>query len=791
MHDCRHKSLYRAALASFAVAWVVLCSPWLGGQLTIPYDAKAHFQAQLQFLANALHTGQSPFWAPNVFAGSPQIADPQSLIFSPALLIAYLSAEPSFALVDAYVLFMLGCAGCAVLWFFRDRGWHPSGAIVAALAFTFGASAAWRVQHIGQVQSYALFAISLWLLARALQRSSAAWGAAAGLSIGIMIVEPNQVALLAGYVLIGFVISRILQDQSPFASLRRLMAPLSSAGIIALMVALVPVILTYLFIEESNRPAIGFDEAARASLHPASLLTAVIGDLFGALDPTVDYWGPYSIAWDPSNLALSQNMSQLYVGAIPVFLLLTVGFVRGSVWNLDIRFYTLALLVMMAYALGGFTPLFYVAYRLVPWVDLFRRPADATFLIGGLLAIIGGYLVHRVIQDETSTTYPAQRSVGTGIIVLVFAAAVLVAARLGHLRDAVKPIIIAAACIGTAGLTLWLARRSNSKHPLMCLLFLVVVMTVDLRWNNGPNESTALSVARYDFLKRDCKNETIRLLKALVKQPTPTARRDRVELVGLGFDWPNLGLIHGFDHDLGYNPLRIDAVSKAIGAGDTIAGWDQRRFTPLFPSYRSLLADMLGLRYIASAVPIDRVDKKLKPGDLVEIARTKDAYVYENPRALPRVMFVSGWLLADFDKLIETGAWPAFDPTKTLLLEKEPPLPGVGPVAVSNRPTGAVTIAHYENTIVDVDVTASRPGFALLNSAWHPWWRATVDGNTTDVLQANVLFRAVQVPAGKHRVHFEFRPFVGATAEIMRLARKSAVSVPLRRKPQFATGSGS
>jgi len=263
MHDRRHKSLYRAALASFAGAWVSLCSPWLGGQLTIPYDAKAHFQAQLQFLANALHTGQSPFWAPNVFAGSPQIADPQSLIFSPALLVAYLSAEPSFALVDAYVLFMLGCAGCAVLWFFRDRGWNPSGAIVAALAFAFGASAAWRVQHIGQVQSYALFAISLWLLARALQRSSAAWGAAAGLSIGIMIVEPNQVALLAGYVLVGFVITYILQDQSPFASLRRLMVPLSSAGIIALMVALVPVILTYLFIEESNRPAIAFDEAAR------------------------------------------------------------------------------------------------------------------------------------------------------------------------------------------------------------------------------------------------------------------------------------------------------------------------------------------------------------------------------------------------------------------------------------------------------------------------------------------------------------------------------------------------
>ena len=344
MQDCRAHRLYWAAFVAFLVAWITLCSPWLGGEFTIPYDAKAHFQAQLQFLANALHTGQSPFWAPNVFAGSPQIADPQSLIFSPAILIAYLSPEPSFATVDAYVLGLLGCAGCAVLMFFRDRGWHPTGAVVGALAFAFGASAAWRVQHIGQIQSYALFPVALWLLARALDRSSAAWGVAAGLCIGLMIVEPNQIALLAGYVLVAFATATIVRDHAPALAIRRFLAPLGSATGTALLVASVPVILTYLFVEQSNRPAIAFAEAARGSLHPASLLTAVVGDLYGALDPTVPYWGPYSMAWDPNNLALSQNMSQLYIGIIPIVLLLTVGFVRGLAWAMEIRFYTIALL---------------------------------------------------------------------------------------------------------------------------------------------------------------------------------------------------------------------------------------------------------------------------------------------------------------------------------------------------------------------------------------------------------------------------------------------------------------
>ncbi len=52
-----------------------------------------------------------------------------------------------------------------------------------------------------------------------------------------------------------------------------------------------PLTWTVLFAEASNRPAVSFAEAARAALHPASLLTVLFGDLFGAADPKVEYWG--------------------------------------------------------------------------------------------------------------------------------------------------------------------------------------------------------------------------------------------------------------------------------------------------------------------------------------------------------------------------------------------------------------------------------------------------------------------------------------------------------------------
>ena len=87
---------------------------------------------------------------------------------------------------------MLVMGGLALIALFRDRGWRAEGALVAALAFAFGCSAAWRVQHVGQVISLSWFAVALWLLMRAIdwrERPRAwLWGAAAGLAAVIALL---------------------------------------------------------------------------------------------------------------------------------------------------------------------------------------------------------------------------------------------------------------------------------------------------------------------------------------------------------------------------------------------------------------------------------------------------------------------------------------------------------------------------------------------------------------------------------------------------------------------------
>ncbi len=287
-------------------------------------------------------------------------------------------------------------------------------------------------------------------------------------------------------------------------------------------------------------------------------------------------------------------------------------------------------------------------------------------------------------------------------------------------------------------------------------------MAGDLRWNNAPHESTALPRDRFDALRQNTADQTVHVLKAKLAAAAGPDRRDRVELIGVGYHWPNLGLAQGFDDVFGHNPLRLRWFYEATRVGDTVALASQRQFSPLYPSYRSAFADLFGVRFIATGVPIEQIDTSLKPGDLQLVARTDEAYIYENPRALPRVMLFTDWRLADFDDLIRNG-WPDADPARTVLLKRAP----AGIARVSGGTPGTARLVRYTNTEIIVEVTAPLDEILVLNDVWHPWWRATVDGVPTEILKANVIFRAVLVPRGHHVVRFTFHPFAGALTEVI------------------------
>ena len=743
------RGLYPAAFFIYALAALALASPWLSGRFTIPWDAKAHFYPQLVFLAKALQNGESPFWNPAVFAGSFHLADPQSLIFTlPFLIVAKFVRDPGFIAADATVFVMIALGGAALMLHFRDRGWHPAGALVAGLSFAFGGSAAWRVQHVGEVLSLAFFAITFLFLARIFQRGGLVSGLCAGLFAGLMLIGRDQIAYLCAMVLAIYAVGGLIGSRKP-----RTLGALAVAALVGFMVMIVPILLTIILAGDSTRVLIDFEGAARGSLHPAALLTSVVANLYGVDGPLQDFWGPPAQQVWGGTYNLARNMAAVYFGALPLIGFLGFGLASAALFRREMAALLVAFVMMLLYALGDFTPFFKLAFHL-PGVDLFRRPADATFPLCALASIMGGYGVHLYVTQLRHRTL-AHVVLPALAIALAFGGAVTVAWWKGRLGQAALPLGIAGASLLVSMITLMLVRLFAPERGATALMLVGLCLAGDLALGNRPNESTALPPAHYDVLRTDTNNETLSLLRQRLTEAAGPDRIDRVELAAVGFDWPNLGMIHGFQHDLGYNPVRLSWYVEATGAQDHVATVEQRHFSPLFPSYRSLLADMLGLRFITSGVPLTEFDKSLKRGDLIEVARTKDAYVYENPHALPRVLLTTKARGADFSALMKTGAWPAFNPRETVLLE------GAAVDDARARRAGSARIQSYENTQVRVSVDTPDGGWLVLNDVWHPWWRVEVDGVSAPLLRANVIFRAVALPAGARQVRFYFDPAAG------------------------------
>jgi hypothetical protein len=58
---------------------------------------------------------------------------------------------------------------------------------------------------------------------------------------------------------------------------------------------------------------------------------------------------------------------------------------------------------------------------------------------------------------------------------------------------------------------------------------------------------------------------------------------------------------------------------------------------------------------------------------------------------------------------------------------------------------------------LEVDA-GSEPAVVFVTEAHHPWWRVTLDGAAAPLLRANMLFMAVRVGPGRHKIELRLSP---------------------------------
>ena len=131
--------------------------------------------------------------------------------------------------------------------------------------------------------------------------------------------------------------------------------------------------------------------------------------------------------------------------------------------------------------------------------------------------------------------------------------------------------------------------------------------------------------------------------------------------------------------------------------------------------------------------------------------------VQRNPYAMGNAWFVDTLMVVNTANE-ESNALNHIDLHTTAVLDREF-ASYVEDFTPEHDPTAMVRLTKYTPRYIDYEYATSKPGTIVFSEIYYPYgWKATVDGKPVDIFRVNYMLRAINVPAGTHRIHMEFDP---------------------------------
>ncbi len=733
--------------------------------------------------ANISGYGQFPMWDARLFGGAPMVdAVTYGHSFYPLLTLTpfvyKLGIDPATLNAWYYFLHLL-LAGAGAYVFLRSLKLSGAASFLAGTAYMFTGSVA-SLMYAGHDAKIIVSALLPWLLLcidRTSRTRKLLWGIVGGLVIGLALLSPHvqmsYYLLLAGF-LYGLARMWVLwRDGRQKDNILRL----AGLGLVMLTVgfglyAIQALPLQYYLKFSPRGQDKGYAFATSYSMPPEEVVNTVWPEFSGLLDKDSDQ-GPTRLYWGRRDLKLHTE----YIGVIPV-LLAALGIAYSHRKRLKLFLCGLAGFALLV-AFGGFTPLYYLVYYLIPGMSKFRSPA-MIFYLASFSAIGLSALGVESLLDGTEKPRLKRGlliALGAGLLFgLVFSAA----------REGMVNLLAPFAARGWGQQALW------NSHPdmvrgywLAYLLFLsgtvLIWLLISRRikpqvWAVLTGLLVFLELWRVDarFMKVVSPNDYF-----TKDQVVESLLRDR-ELYRV---WPlqvhqqgNYLTLFGLQTVGGEHPNPLRRYNELVGS-------DPKR---LLPDFHNLLQspqllNLLNVKYLLMQQTLGLPQFVLS--DSCYGGRIK---VYRNTAALPRAWLVGSYeVLSDDKAIIERLKSPSFDPRTTVVLEQAPE-----GFASQGQPQGRVEVDSYRPNEVKLKVESDRSALLVMSDNWYPAWRAEVDGTPTPVLRADYTFRAVPVPAGTHLVEFRYRSGVFNTGlavslatALLSLAGIAACIIYEKRKP--------
>jgi hypothetical protein len=753
----------RAVAAALAVLACALFAPAvLGQRLFFQRDILAYWYPHMENAVQAVGEGTWPTWTPYVSFGRPLLADPSLQLLYPPTWLNLLMRPAAYYTVFAlahlwgagFGLYRLGrCVGLPV----SAAGlagalWMASGPMLSAVnLFHHFAGAAWMPWV-------------LLMVARALAVPTVASGLRLGaVAGGQALAGSADMCLLTAIAAAGQ--GAVFLPRAPEPLTRRFRKAARVALVAAAFAALIAAaqwLPAFHLLARGARAAQSFSVTSTWSVHPASLADLLVPRLVADLPLRAEARAVLFDGRRPFLLSLYTGIAALPLVALAV----PAGAHPLRRWAvLGFAFFVLA-------ALGRHTPAYGLLLGAVPPLGLLRYPVKYMVPAALFWALLAGRGLQ--VFSERWTDPARGRAERLAVAAGVLAAGLLgvalwawrapgdplgaavVAGASGARGSVAGKLAAAALTLAAAGVLLRLrARHAQAAAGLTAAASALVIADVALA-GRGVNLLALPALARYRPPAADRILSESALPRLHVRQESAQQLNEWL-LRGPG----------GWDSEEGWIVGAHDLLVPPIGARWRIGGSYDGDFTglgqpalPLFTVVLPTLGDdpfavkLLRTGAVTHVTSLrERPYAGLEPLGVLPSVFTRPVFLHRVPDPLPRVYVVGGARMAATDhQVLAAMAEPGFDPRREVILPAA--------AAVHAAPAGFVgaarlTARHMDRLVADVE--SSAPGWLVAVEAYDPGWRARVDGRAAEVLPANALFRAVAVPAGRHRVEMTYR----------------------------------
>lgn len=732
------KISFRRLALVLAVLWTALHLPLLLGIRVLPGDALFEFYPMVYFNVHSLREGVAPWWNPYIFAGYPQIADPQAMLFSPLLMgWMLLRSEPTMPWFVIGALLHLYLGGISMLALLRRLNVNDVGALIGAAVFMAGGVAASRIQHVPILIVYSLIPLAMLCVMRLADSPTWIRSLALGAVASMLLVIPVQLTYFAGITLAGFAAAfaarrwRLWHPRSRI----RYVGGLALAAAVSLVLAGPQLLFTYAFVSISNRPELSLAAATELSVSFSTVMTLLLPNALHNLRGT--YTGPA----DPIE-------TFYWIGALP--LILSLSGAKRAWTDASHRRYLVFFLAIgitsLLFMMGSHTGFYEILYHALPGVKQFRRPSDAAYLLN--LAMAFAVAISSSHVDLHSHRVRVILLGGTSVWLLLASATMRGEPQGWQMASIIAPTVSLAA--------MFLMRRRVTRANILVALTLIMVADFRAFGLNGEFNQRGDRTAK--FIKNGAAGAiSMALAPGGSHERSRTALLARIEAVDMPASWKNNVVLRGIPATQGYGPLRWAMWDRWYGP--YADGNGPRPTTPYNPDPTSNLNRILGVRYVVTPLTADISAWRTPP--LRQIHADANSQVLEID-ALPRAYSPGEARLLNVRQEPSPEVFAAANLANTVFLTPRSP-EEIEPLrhAIETCAGGfaGIVSAGMTNTHALLQVEAQAPAWVVLSDLDFPGWRASIDGVPANHYRANGLLRAICMPTGRHSLSFTFDPW--------------------------------